>query len=195
MVSFRLVFLTVCLIVFAGISVAAEDAPLLATEPTINKNEIVFVYGGYLWSVPREGGEARQLTTGGHESSPTFSPDGQWIAFAGEYDGNRDVYVMRASGGEPKRLTWHPAQDAPVGWTRDGKRILFVSTRDAYADITRLYTVPAEAEWWRRCRCGGRWKERTRRTAQNSRMYRISSGSERGSVIAADRRLQSILFA
>jgi len=140
----RFVLLVGCLLVCSGMAMAAEDAPLLATEPTINKTEIVFVYGGYLWSVPRGGGEARQLTTGGHESSPAFSPDGEWVAFAGEYDGNRDVYVMRASGGEPKRLTWHPAQDAPVGWTRDGKRILFVSTRDAYADITRLYTVPAE---------------------------------------------------
>jgi tricorn protease len=140
----RFALLVGCLLLCAGMAVAAEDTPLLATAPTINKTEIVFVYGGYLWSVPRGGGEARQLTTGGHESSPAFSPDGEWIAFAGEYDGNQDVYVVRASGGEPKRLTWHPGQDVPVGWTPDGKRILFVSTRDAYADITRLYTVPAE---------------------------------------------------
>jgi tricorn protease len=132
------------LLLFCGITVAAEDAPLLATWPTMGKTDIVFVYGGYLWSVSREGGQARQLTTGGHESRPVFSPDGKWIAFSGQYDGNQDVYVMPAGGGIPKRLTWHPAQDSPTGWTRDGKRILFVSTRDAYADITRLYTVPAE---------------------------------------------------
>ncbi len=75
-----------CLLLFSGIAVAADDAPLLATWPTISKTEIAFVYGGYLWSVPREGGEARQLTTGGHESSPVFSPDGKWIAFSGQYD-------------------------------------------------------------------------------------------------------------
>src|SRR5207245_9365002 len=51
---------------------------------------------------------------------------------------------MPAGGGTPKRLTWHPAQDSPTSWTRDGKRILFVSTRDAYADITRLHTVPVD---------------------------------------------------
>src|SRR5207245_9462168 len=51
---------------------------------------------------------------------------------------------MPAGGGTPKRLTWDPAQDSPTSWTRDGKRILFVSTRDAYADITRLYTVPVD---------------------------------------------------
>jgi tricorn protease len=123
---------------------AADGALLLAQQPTLSKTTIVFVYGGYLWSVPREGSEARQLTTGGHESSPNFSPDGQWIAFSGQYDGNTDVYVIPAEGGAPRRLTWHPNQDVAVGWTPDGERVLFVSTRDAYADFTKLYTVPVE---------------------------------------------------
>ncbi len=123
---------------------AAGEAPLLAQEPTLSKTAIVFSYGGYLWSVPREGGEARQLTTGGHERFPIFSPDGTRIAFTGQYDGNTDVYVMPAEGGAPKRLTWHPDQDVTVGWTPDGKRVLFLSTRDAYADFTRFYTVPVE---------------------------------------------------
>jgi len=136
--------LAVMLLVIANAVNAADEAPLLAQEPTISKTTIVFVYGGYLWSVPREGGEARQLTTGGHESSPVFSPDGNSIAFTGHYDGNTDVFVMPADGGEPKRLTWHPEQDGAIGWTPDGKHILFVSTRDAYADFTRLYTVPPD---------------------------------------------------
>jgi len=136
--------LAVMLLVTANAVQAADEAPLLAQEPTISKTTIVFVYGGYLWSVPREGGEARQLSTGGHESSPAFSPDGNWIAFTGQYDGNTDVFVIPAEGGAPKRLTWHPDQDGAIGWTPDGKHILFVSTRDAYADFTRLYTVPPE---------------------------------------------------
>jgi tricorn protease len=139
--------LAVLVLGFANAAHAADETPLLAQEPTLSRTQIVFVYGGYLWSVPREGGEARQLTTGGHEQSPTFSPDGKWIAFAGQYDGNVDTFVMPADGGEPRRLTWHPGQDAPLGWTPDGKRILFVSDRDAYADITRFYTVPVEGGW------------------------------------------------
>jgi tricorn protease len=135
--------LAVCLLVAAA-TCAAEDAPLLLQSPTLSRSEVAFVYGGYLWSVPREGGDARQLTTNGHESAPIYSPDGRWIAFAGEYDGNRDVYVIPAEGGTPRRLTWHPRQDVPVAWTPDGKRILFVSDREAYADFTRLYTVPVE---------------------------------------------------
>jgi len=127
-----------------GIGKAAEEKPLLTTSPTMSKTDIVFVYGGYLWSVPREGGAARQLTTGGHESYPSFSPDGQWIAFSGSYDGNEDVYVMPVAGGEPKRLTWYPGSDGAIGWTPDGKRVLIVSDRETYADFTKFYTVPRE---------------------------------------------------
>ena len=125
-------------------SAAADEKPLLAQAPTISSTQIVFAYGGYLWSVPREGGEARQLTTGGHEGGPHFSPDGKWIAFTGQYDGNVDAFVMPAGGGEPKRLTWHPAPDIVQGWTPDGKNVLFTSPREAYADFDRLYTIPVE---------------------------------------------------
>ncbi len=140
----RFAVLLAMLLAAANLAWAADDSPLLATEPTISRTEIAFAYGGYLWSVPRAGGEARQLTTGGHESSPYFSPDGKWIAFTGQYDGNEDVYVMPAEGGEPRRLTWHPANDGPVGWTPDSKRVVLISLRDAWADVSRIYTVPVE---------------------------------------------------
>ena len=68
----------------------------------------------------------QRLTSGaGVETNPVFSPDGSTIAFTGEYDGNVDVYTVPAAGGVPKRLTWHPAPDTVLGWTPDGKRILF----------------------------------------------------------------------
>jgi len=141
---FRIAILIGSLLALAGISRAAEETPLLAHSPTVSKTQVVFSYGGYLWSVPRDGGDARQLTTGGHEGLPVFSPDGNWIALTGQYDGNIDVFVMPAEGGEPRRLTWHPAADIAVGWTPDGKRVLFHSGRESYADFDRLYTVPAE---------------------------------------------------
>ena len=140
----RITILIGLLLTYAAASRAAEETPLLAHAPTISKTQVVFAYGGYLWSAPRDGGDARQLTTGGHEALPVFSPDGKWIAFSGQYDGNTDVFVMPAEGGEPRRLTWHPAADIAAGWTPDGKRILFHSARDAYADFERLYTVPVE---------------------------------------------------
>jgi tricorn protease len=141
---FRIAILIGILLAFRAVSGAGEETPLLAHSPAVSKTQMVFAYGGYLWSVPRDGGDARQLTTGGHEGLPVFSPDGKWIAFTGQYDGNVDVFVMPAAGGEPRRLTWHPAADIAVGWTPDGKRILFRSAREAYADFDRLYTVAAE---------------------------------------------------
>jgi tricorn protease len=140
----RILLMVGVLLAFVGLAGAAEEPPLLVHAPTLSKTEIVFVYGGYLWSVPRAGGEARQLTTGGHEASPILSPDGEWIAFSGQYDGNVDVFVMPAEGGEPRRLTWHPGPDIATGWTPDSKKVLFYSGREAYADFNRLYTVPVE---------------------------------------------------
>jgi tricorn protease len=143
----RMTILIAMLLCVAWRGAATEEAPLLAHAPTLSKTQIVFAYGGYLWGVPREGGDARQLTTGGHEGLPIFSPDGNWIAFTGEYDGNFDVFVMPAEGGEPRRLTWHPGPDIAEGWTPDGKKVLFRSGREAYADFDRLYTVSVEGGW------------------------------------------------
>ncbi|NJR71801.1 MAG: hypothetical protein HC782_01135 [Gammaproteobacteria bacterium] len=71
-----------------------------------------------------------------------FSPDGQSIAFSARYDGNTDVYVMPISGGEPKRLTWHPGVDTVSGWSTDGKRVLFASAREvANGRSNQLYEV------------------------------------------------------
>ena len=91
---------------------AQSDPPLLLRFPTVSKTQVVFHYGGNLWIVSREGGDARRLTSGvGVETVPSFSPDGTMIAFTGEYDGNKDVYVVAATGGVPRRLTFHPADE------------------------------------------------------------------------------------
>ena len=74
----RMTILISVLLAAAGLAHAAEETPLLANSPTLSKTQVVFAYGGYLWSVPRDGGDARQLTTGGHEGDPIFSPDGKW---------------------------------------------------------------------------------------------------------------------
>ncbi len=110
----------------------------------ISKDRVVFAYAGDLWIASREGGAARRLTSGvGDELFPKFSPDGKWIAFTGEYDGNPDVYVISAEGGEPKRLTFHPSNDIVLGWTPDGKNILFRSDRFSVplGRTTKLYIV------------------------------------------------------
>src|SRR6266481_3762074 len=117
----------------------------LLQKPAMNKAEIVFSYAGDLWSVSRQGGLANRLTSGtGVETEPAFSPDGNTIAFSGEYDGNVDVFTVPVTGGVPKRITYHPDADRVVGWTPDGQRLLFRSGRDAYSRFTQLYTVSPE---------------------------------------------------
>ncbi|MCO6510058.1 MAG: PD40 domain-containing protein [Aridibacter famidurans] len=135
--------LAIFIALFAVALVPAQTSEAtLYREPTVSSNQIAFAYGGDLWIVPRAGGDARRLTAGvGIESDPYFSPDGRWIAFTGQYDGNTDVFVVPSAGGVPKRLTYHPAPDQASGWTPDGRSVLFSSGRDSYANFQRLYTI------------------------------------------------------
>src|SRR5205085_6757021 len=114
----RAILLVLLILAMAGVGAAQTDKPLLMRQPTLSKTQIVFVYAGDLWIVPRTGGSAERLTTGvGVETTPVFSPDGSMIAFTGEYDGNVDAYVVPAAGGVPRRLTYHPGPDVVAGWT------------------------------------------------------------------------------
>ena len=89
-----------------------SQGTMLLRQPSVSNSSIVFVHGDDLWMVGLDGGDARRLTSAlGTETSPRFSPDGKWIAFTGQYDGNTDVYVIPAEGGSPKRLTWHPGPE------------------------------------------------------------------------------------
>lgn len=114
-------------------------------HPTVNATQIVFQFAGDLWSAPRAGGDAIRLTAtnDGQNQNPIFSPDGKQIAFTGDYDGNLDVYVIPATGGIPKRLTTHPSADVALGWTPDGKSVLFSSAMLSDTDYTRLFTISA----------------------------------------------------
>jgi tricorn protease len=127
-------------------AVAAPPETRLMRFPDISREQVVFDYTGDLWVAPRAGGVARRLTAHpGDELFPKFSPDGKWIAFTGEYDGNADVYVIPAQGGEPRRLTFHPSNDQVLGWTPDSRKVLFRSNRySALASYTRLFLVPVE---------------------------------------------------
>ena len=144
---FRLLLLICVCVAGALMAVAAKasDGAALLRKPAVSKTQIAFSYGGDLWIVDRNGGQARRLTSDiGIETNPLFSPDGSLIAFTGEYDGNEDVYVMPVTGGIPKRLTTHPGSDQVVCWTRDGKRILFRSSRNSWSRFNRLFAVSAQ---------------------------------------------------
>ncbi len=121
----------------------AASVPRLLSRPSLSATQIAFDYAGEIWTVGRQGGEAHRLVTAQLRNwRPIFSPDGSQIAFTGVEDENADVYVVPAAGGEPRRLTYHPGGDVPVGWTPDGKKVLFRSTRATTRDLPHLFTVP-----------------------------------------------------
>jgi tricorn protease len=112
--------------------------------PTIHEDEIVFVAEDDLWAVPAMGGVARRLTANlGAVSHPSFSPDGQWLAFVGREEGHAEVYVMPAEGGPARRLTFQGGNATVVGWHEE--RIVFASDvgRPFRRDLW-LYTVDLE---------------------------------------------------
>jgi tricorn protease len=135
----------VTLAILLLVSIASAESRLLR-HPDVSQTQIVFAYGSDLWIVPRDGGDARRLTSfQGVESYPRFSPDGRTVAFTGEYDGNTDVYVVPVEGGEPRRLTWHPGDDIARGWTNDGQRVIFASGRTgAPVPYDKFWTISIE---------------------------------------------------
>lgn len=64
-----------------------------------------------------------------HEEWPSWSPDGNWIAYSSTKDDNQEIYIVKADGSEKKRLTTDPALDAHPAWSPDGKKIAFATSR------------------------------------------------------------------
>ena len=145
------------LLVLAGASVSHAEEARLLRFPAIHGDQVVFTYAGDLYTVNSKGGVARRLTShSGFEMFPKFSPDGKSIAFTGQYDGNTEIYKIPSSGGEPKRLTWTSTlgrdeisdrmgpNNITLGWTPDGKDVLFRSRMTTFNDfLGQLYTVNA----------------------------------------------------
>jgi tricorn protease len=136
------------------------DTTRLLRFPTTNGKQVVFCYAGELYTVANEGGIARRLTSGpGYSSFPHFSPDGTQIAFTSQYDGNTEVYVMPAEGGEPKRLTITATlgrddvsdrmgpNNIVMGWENTKPLVVFRSRKKSFDSfIGSLYTVGLDAE-------------------------------------------------
>ena len=125
--------------------------------PDLHGDQVVFTYAGDLWKAPLQGGTAVHLTSApGVELFAKFSPDGRWIAFTGQLDGDEQVYVMPSDGGEPRQLTFYPSHgplpdrwgydNQVYGWAPDSSAVLFRSLQDAWTTAGgRLYTVAMPA--------------------------------------------------
>src|SRR5881398_2773597 len=159
---FRFLLALVLLLVIDS-SASAQNLPnttRLLRFPTINDRQIVFCYAGELYTVSKDGGTARRLTSGpGYSSFPRFSADGTQLAFTSQYDGNTEVYVMPGEGGAPKRLTTTATlgrddisdrmgpNNLVMAWVNTKPLIVFRSRMTSFNDfIGQLFTVGLDAE-------------------------------------------------
>lgn len=140
---------TLLLVGFA-ITLKAEKDVRLLRFPDINKDLVAFVYAGDIWTVSANGGDAKRLTSHeGFELFPKISPDGQWIAFSGEYSGTRQVFVMPVEGGVPKQLTYYNSvgpmpprggfDNVVLDWTPDSKNIMVRMNRTEFGQRNGKY--------------------------------------------------------
>ena len=154
------VYLSFIFLFLIGMNLASAkpDEARLLRFPAISGNQLVFSYAGDLYTVPSDGGTARKLTNDiGYEMFAHFSPDGSQIAFTGQYDGNTEVFVIPATGGSPKRLTYTATlnrdkvsdrmgpNNIVMSWTPDGKNIIYRSRKQTFNSFKgQLFKVPVD---------------------------------------------------
>ncbi len=150
-----LLMLGVILLSFSAFS--QQEARILRF-PAIHGDQVIFTYAGNLYTVDRDGGMARRLTNDeGFEMFARISPDGETIAFTGQYDGNTEVYTMPAEGGIPQRLTYTATlgrddvadrmgpNNIVMAWTPDGKDIVYRSRKQTFNSfVGHLFKVNIE---------------------------------------------------
>jgi tricorn protease len=134
-----------------SITITAQEEARLMRFPSVSGDKVAFSYGGDLYLTSIDGGIARKITNHkGYEMFPRFSPDGKYIAFTAQYDGNTEVYVVPSDGGEPKRLTYTAVLDRDdigdrmgpnnivITWTPDSKNIIYRSRKQSFNDFKGL---------------------------------------------------------
>ncbi len=185
-----------------GWGTGASAQTRLLRFPDIQGDRVVFTYAGDLWLAPATGGSATRLTAHpGLEQFAKFSPDGQWIAFTGQYDGDEQVYVVPAAGGVPKQLTFYPARgplsprwgydNQVLGWTprRQGRPLPLHAGRLGPGRHPPLHRCRRTAASASRCPCRSRARATSRRTASGWPTTRSPATSAPGSATrAAGRR-------
>jgi tricorn protease len=136
--------LSALMLVLAASSIAFGREARLVRYPHYHNGRIVFSYLGDVWTADENGQNVQRLTVNrARDVYARFSPDGKWIAFSSDRNGNLDVFIIAAEGGAARQLTAHSSDDVVLGWSPDSRSILFSSNRGE--DFTpQLYLVGLE---------------------------------------------------
>ena len=133
------IFLLLC-----AIAPAFGREAKLVRYPHYWNGRVTFSYLGDIWVADEDGRNVQRLTVNrARDVYPRFSPDGKWIAFSSDRNGNLDVFIIPSTGGTVKQLTSHSADDTVLNWTPDGRSILFSSQRGE-GFMPQLYTVSVD---------------------------------------------------
>ncbi len=139
--------IALCVLAFTSVIFAREAK--LVRYPSYSNGRIAFTYLGDIWTADENGQNIQRLTVNkARDAYPRFSPDGKWIAFSSDRNGNLDVYIIPSSGGTPKQLTHHSADDTVLGWTPDGSGVLFSSQRgEDFMGLLYVVSVNGGMPW------------------------------------------------
>ena len=145
-----------CLFLLSSFAFAREAK--LVRYPSYSNGRIAFTYLGDIWTADENGQNVQRLTVNkARDAYPRFSPDGKWIAFSSDRNGNLDVFIIPAGGGTAKQLTSHSADDTVLGWTPDGRGVLFSSQRgEDFMGMLYVVSVDGGMPW----RAGPTWVTR-----------------------------------
>src|SRR5258707_5442882 len=137
------------LFVFVLSSLAFGREARLVRYPSYANGRIAFTYLGDIRTADENGQNIQRLTVNkARDAYPRFSPDGKWIAFSSDRNGNLDVFLMPAGGGTAKQLTSHSADDTVLGWTPDGRGVLFTSQRgEDFMAVLYVVSVAGGMPW------------------------------------------------
>lgn len=135
------ILLTIVALITLASSFAFGREARLVRYPHYHNGRIVFSYLGDIWTANENGENIQRLTVNrARDVYGRFSPDGKWIAFSSDRNGNLDVFIIPSEGGSAKQLTFHSSDDTVLGWRPDSGAVLFSANRGE--DFTpQLYLV------------------------------------------------------
>jgi tricorn protease len=137
-------FLSALVMTLAAASLTYGREAKLVRYPHYHNGRIVFSYLGDIWTADENGQAVQRVTVNrARDVYGRFSPDGKWIAFSSERNGNLDVFVIPSEGGAALQLTSHSSDDVVLGWAPDSRAIVFSSNRGEDF-MPQLYLVSTE---------------------------------------------------
>ncbi len=95
-------------------------------------------YNSVVYKVSIHGGHPKQITATGPSYLHGWSPDGKWLTFTGQRNGEFDIYKIPSAGGKEVRLTNSPGLDDGSEYSPDGKFIYFNSVRSGSMQLWRM---------------------------------------------------------